>query len=158
MTGPTARWLSRPVNPAADHVLGPEHAEITLVEYGSYDSPQCRRVTDSITVRDQLGHRLRYVFRHRPTPRSDLARRAAELAERAGEVGRFWHAHMILMKRSETLVEDDLRVVHDELDLGRQEPAEVDQAARRARERVADECPRERREDHVDLLHQRAPL
>ena len=34
--------LDRPVNAAYDHVLGPDNAEITLVEYGSYACPHCR--------------------------------------------------------------------------------------------------------------------
>jgi NhaA family Na+:H+ antiporter len=70
------------VNAAYDHVLGADNAEITLVEYGSYDCPHCRAANERISqVRDQFGDRLRYVFRHRPITGSNLARRAAELAE-----------------------------------------------------------------------------
>ena len=61
------------------------NAEITLVEYGSYACPHCRAANERIAeVRDRLGDRLRYVFRHRPLTDNDLARRAAELVERAG--------------------------------------------------------------------------
>src|SRR5690606_17935946 len=60
-------WLDRPVDEATDHVLGPAGAEITLVEYGSYDCPHCRAANERIAaVRDQFGNRVRYVFRHRP--------------------------------------------------------------------------------------------
>ena len=77
--------LDRPVDEAYDHVLGPADAQITLVEYGSYACPYCRAANEQIAkVRDQFGERLRYVFRHRPLTGSDIARRAAELAERAG--------------------------------------------------------------------------
>ncbi len=76
--------LVPPVDPARDHALGPPGAEITLVEYGSYACPHCRAANERIAeVRDQLGDRLRYVFRHRPLTGSDIARRAAELIERA---------------------------------------------------------------------------
>ena len=34
--------LDTPVDPARDHVVGSPRAEITLVEYGSYDCPHCR--------------------------------------------------------------------------------------------------------------------
>jgi NhaA family Na+:H+ antiporter len=34
--------LERAVNPEHDHILGAARAEITLVEYGSYDCPHCR--------------------------------------------------------------------------------------------------------------------
>ena len=69
-----ANRLDRPVNAAYDHVLGPDNAEITLVEYGSYDCPHCRAANERISqVRDQFGNRLRYVFRHRPITGSSLS-------------------------------------------------------------------------------------
>ncbi|MEO7560281.1 MAG: sodium:proton antiporter, partial [Nitrosospira sp.] len=78
---PTNR-LDRPVDEAYDHVLGPPDAEITLVEYGSYADPSSRAAHERVAeMRNRFGHRLRYVFRHRPLPGSDIARRAAELVE-----------------------------------------------------------------------------
>src|SRR5271155_5853636 len=101
--------LDQPVDEARDHVLGPPNAEITLVEYGSYACPHCRAANERIAqVRDQFGDRLRYVFRHRPLTGVELARRAAELVERARDPNRFWDEHVKLMTRSETLTEDDL--------------------------------------------------
>ena len=77
-------WLDRPVDDKSDHILGPADAPITLVEYGSYACPYCRAANERIAeVRDQFGDRLRYVFRHRPLVGVELARRAAELVERA---------------------------------------------------------------------------
>jgi NhaA family Na+:H+ antiporter len=110
--------LDRPVDPARDHLLGPINAHITLVEYGSYACPHCRAANERITeVRNQFGDRLRYVFRHRPIPDSDLARRAAELVERIRDPARFWDAHATLMTRSATLTEDDLHSVATEFGL-----------------------------------------
>jgi Na+:H+ antiporter, NhaA family len=109
-------WLDRPVNETFDHVLGPADADITLVEYGSYACPYCRAANERIAeVRNQFGDRLRYVFRHRPLIGVELARRAAELVERAEDPKRFWDAHIKLMTRSETLTEDDLQAVADDL-------------------------------------------
>ena len=91
-------------------------------------------------VRDEFGDRLRYVFRHRPLTGSEIARRAAELVEHTDDPKRFWDAHIELMTRSETLTEDDLRVVANDLGLAREDPDEAAEAARRARARVeADE-------------------
>ncbi len=130
--------LDRPVDAARDHVLGPADAPITLVEYGSYGCPYCRAANEQIAkVRDKLGDRLRYVFRHRPITGSDIATRAAELAERADDPDRFWQAHVELMTRSETLTEDDLRAVAGDLGLARDDPEPAEEAARRARARVA---------------------
>jgi len=105
----SSHWLDRPVDSQRDHTLGPTGAPITLVEYGSYACPYCRAANARIeTVRDKLGDRLRYVFRHRPVTGSELARRAAELVERIDDPERFWAAHILLMTRSEALTEDDL--------------------------------------------------
>ncbi|HWN47203.1 MAG TPA: thioredoxin domain-containing protein, partial [Steroidobacteraceae bacterium] len=115
--------LDRSVDSARDHVLGAPTAAITLVEYGSYDCPHCRAANARITeVRDQLGERVRYVFRHRPISGSDLARRAAELVEQAATPDEFWSAHVSLMTRSRTLTDDDLRVVADDLRLSENPP------------------------------------
>src|SRR5687767_15441233 len=95
--------LDRPVDTGHDHVLGPRDAPITLVEYGSYACPHCRAANERIIeLRQKFGDRLRYVFRHRPISNSELARRAAVLAEEAGDEERFWDAHVELMTRSET--------------------------------------------------------
>src|ERR671911_2210226 len=133
--------LDRAVDEAYDHVLGPAYAPITLVEYGSYACPYCRAANEPIArVRDQFGERLRYVFRHRPIPGSEIAQRAAELAERADDPEKFWQAHIELMTRSEELTEGDLRAVASELSLAPEDPEEAEEAARRARARVeADE-------------------
>jgi NhaA family Na+:H+ antiporter len=129
--------LDRPVDDAHDHVLGDRRAEITLVEYGSYACPYCRAANEEIAaIRDQFGDRLRYVFRHKPLTGSDIARRAAELAERTTDPDQFWQAHIALMTRSEMLSEDDLRAVAADLkkDGLRIEPR--DESAERARLRV----------------------
>jgi NhaA family Na+:H+ antiporter len=129
--------LDRAVDPVRDHTLGAGRAEITLVEYGSYDCPHCRSANARIgEVREQLGDRVRYVFRHRPISGSELARRAAELVEQASTPDEFWSAHVSLMTRSRTLTEDDLRAVAIDLRLG-ENPFEVATVLEtRARERV----------------------
>lgn len=125
--------LDRAVDEAFDHVLGPPAAEITLVEYGSYDCPHCRAANEQIAlVRDRFGDRLRYVFRHRPITGSELARRAAELVENSADEERFWKAHVTLMTRSEQLVEDDLHAVASQIDL----LPDMIEGAQHARERV----------------------
>jgi len=130
--------LDRRVGPD-DHILGPADAAITLVEYGSYACPSCRAANERIAeVRDELGSRLRYVFRHRPLRDNDLARRAAELVELAPDNETFWDAHIKLMSRSETLTEDDLAAVAQDLGVNGAGPAP--EAAATARRRVeADE-------------------
>jgi Na+:H+ antiporter, NhaA family len=127
--------LDRPVDPARDHVLGDPGAAITLVEYGSYACEFCRAANERLaSLRDQLGDRLLYVFRHRPLRGSDLARRAAELAERCRDHESFWKAHVALMTRSSELTEDDIAAVARDLGI---DVDDSNEAGRSARERVA---------------------
>jgi NhaA family Na+:H+ antiporter len=129
--------LDRTVDPARDHIVGSPGAEITLVEYGSYDCPHCRAANARIAeVRGQLGERLRYVFRHRPLTNSEIARRAADLVEQAATPNEFWSAHVTLMTRSRTLTEDDLRAVAEDLRLEDRPPEIFAVAAREAAARV----------------------
>jgi Na+:H+ antiporter, NhaA family len=129
--------LDRPVDPARDHVVGIATAAITLVEYGSYDCPHCRAANARIgEVRQQLGERVRYVFRHRPISGSELARRAAELVEQAATPDEFWSAHVALMTRSRTLSEDDLRAVAEDLRLQERPPEMARTLATEAATRV----------------------
>jgi NhaA family Na+:H+ antiporter len=124
------RILDRAVDPTHDHVLGAATSDITLVEYGSYACPYCRAANEEIAkLRDRFGDRLRYVFRQRPISGSDIARRAADIAESAPDEGAFWDAHVRLMTRSTTLTEDDL--VEVAADFGVDE--DTGQAAGRAR-------------------------
>lgn len=97
--------LDRPVDPARDHISGPEDAEITLVEYGSYLCQYCHAAHEVIRhLVDEFGDRLRYVYRHLPlTDRTDAVR-AAELAEYvAATTGEFWPVHQALMQRGPRL-------------------------------------------------------
>jgi Na+:H+ antiporter, NhaA family len=122
---PVSSRLDRPVDPARDHILGPVAADITLVEYGGYACHHCRAANERIAeVRNQLGDRLRYVFRHRPIPGNDTGRRAAELVERVSPE-RFWDAHIALMTRSTALSEDDLRAVAEEFGTGSRTESEA---------------------------------
>jgi NhaA family Na+:H+ antiporter len=129
--------LDRPVDNHYDHTLGPANAEITLVEYGSYACPYCRAANERIAqVRDQLGDRLRYVFRHYPLVGSDIALRAAELVEHAKDAKSFWDAHIALMTRSETLTEDDLTAVARDLGVPVSDVGKAREADERAKARV----------------------
>lgn len=133
---PTTR-LDRPVNPTEDHILGPVNAPITLVEYGSYACPQCRAANERITeVRERLGDRLRYVFRHRPLVGNEIARPAAELVEFARTPEQFWDAHVMLMTRSQSLSEDDLQAVAETLGISKLDPSERHNLHEQAHRRV----------------------
>lgn len=102
--------LVLPVDPARDHIRGPETAPSTLVEYGDYECPYCGAAHPIVEeVRERMGDRLRFVFRHFPlTNIHPHAARAAESAEAAGAQGRFWEMHDRLFEYQDALEDADL--------------------------------------------------
>lgn len=130
--------LDRPVDENDEHILGPPDAEITLVEYGSYADASSRVAHQRIAeIRNRFGGRLRYVFRHRPLPGSDVARRAAELVESFSDPLRFWNMHVALMTRSDQLTEEDLQAIGAELNIaGENGASQTDEALAGAKARV----------------------
>lgn len=92
-----------------DHVLGPDSAPVTLVEYGDYQCPHCGMAHPVVKqVREKLGDRLRFVFRHFPLAQvHPNAVRAAEAAEAAGAQGKFWEMHDLLFERQRELGDID---------------------------------------------------
>ena len=93
-----------PVGPD-DHIQGSETAPLTLVEYGDYQCPYCAAAYVNVSlVQDQLGPRLRFVFRNFPlTQVHPLAEIAAEAAEAAGAQGKFWEMHDALYENQPAL-------------------------------------------------------
>ena len=111
-------WLDPPVGDQ-DHALGPATAPVTLVEYGDYECPYCGRMHPVVReLRERLGDRLRFVFRHFPLDSvHPHARRAAEAAEAAAAQGRFWEMHDLLYENRENLDDESLGRYADELGL-----------------------------------------
>ena len=101
--------LVPPVGPD-DHTSGPPNAPITLVEYGDFECPHCGAAYPILErVRERLGDRLQFVYRHFPLAESHPhAEHAAEIAEAAGEYGRFWEMHATLFQHQDALDDDSL--------------------------------------------------
>jgi protein-disulfide isomerase len=96
--------LAKPVD-EHDHVLGPEDAPVTLVEYGDFQCPYCRTAHFYLKhVLATMGDQMRLVFRHMPlTQIHPMAQAAAEAAEAAGAQGRFWPMHDALYENQDLL-------------------------------------------------------
>ena len=93
-----------------DHIQGPFNAPLTLLEYGDYECPYCGQAYWAVkTVQQNLGQRLRFVFRNFPlTNVHPHAEHAAEAAEAAGVQGRFWEMHDALYENQDALEDEDL--------------------------------------------------
>lgn len=101
--------LKPPVSDA-DHRLGTAEAVVTLVEYGDYECPHCGRAQPIVAeVKERMGARLAFVFRHFPLSNvHPHAAKAAEAAEAAGVQGKFWEMHEALFARQDALKPSDL--------------------------------------------------
>jgi protein-disulfide isomerase len=108
---PERTALSVPVDPERDHITGPLDAPLELLEYGDYECPYCGLAQPVVAaVRQTLGRRLRFSFRHFPIVSAHPhALHAAEAAEAAGAQGAFWEMHNELFDRQDAL-EDEMLV------------------------------------------------
>ena len=102
-----------------DHVVGPETAPVTLVEYGDYECPFCGAAHATLEqVRHVMGNDLRFAYRHFPlTQIHPHAYQAAEAAEAASAQGRFWEMHDLLFANQDRLGLRDLIGYAGALDL-----------------------------------------
>ena len=110
--------LSQPVS-ERDHAQGEATASATLVMYGAYECPHCVEANQIVKeLQHRLGERLRFVFRH--FPRTNVhphAEAAAEVAEAAGEQGKFWEMHDTLFTHFDHLDGEHLVRYAEELGL-----------------------------------------
>ena len=83
-----------------DHSLGPRDARVTVVEYGDFQCPDCRRAVPAVKLLPKhFPDPLRIVFRHFPLERvHPQAVDAALAAECAGAQSRFWPMHDLLFE------------------------------------------------------------
>jgi protein-disulfide isomerase len=107
------------VDPARDHVRGAIGAPITLVEYGDFECPWCRRAAPHIRdILQQFDGQVRFVFRNLPlTDVHPNAALAAVAAEAAGAQGAFWEMHDLLFEHQDALQPADLIAYADQLGL-----------------------------------------
>jgi protein-disulfide isomerase len=90
--------------------VGPPNAPVTLVEYGDFECPHCGRAYPIVkAVQRTLGDDLLFAYRHFPLARvHPHAEHAAEIAEAAGEYGKFWEMHDLLFENQTALEDEDL--------------------------------------------------
>jgi protein-disulfide isomerase len=75
-----------------DHAQGPEHARVTVVEYGDFQCPSCKVAAATPTLlMERFPNQVRFLFRHFPIIEAHpQAMRAAEASEAAAAQGKFW--------------------------------------------------------------------
>ena len=110
--------LSLPVG-GADHILGPSHAAVTVVEYGDFECPNCKQAAPAVKLLlTRFSGRVRYVYRHFPLQEvHPHALHAALAAEAAGGQGKFWPMHDLLFDNQAHLKPPQLRHYAERLEL-----------------------------------------
>jgi protein-disulfide isomerase len=99
--------------------VGPDDAPVTLVEYGDYECPYCGMAYPIVKrAQQELGNRLRFIFRNFPLAEAHPhARQAAQAAEAAAAQGKFWEMHDMLFEHQDALEPQDLIGYAESLDL-----------------------------------------
>jgi protein-disulfide isomerase len=88
-----------------DHIEGSLNAPLTLVEYGDYQCPYCGMAYPVVkALQKTLGKKLRFVFRNFPLAQiHPYAMAAAEAAEGAALLDKFWPMHDLIYENQAAL-------------------------------------------------------
>jgi protein-disulfide isomerase len=116
----------------ADHLRGEPGRPLELVMFGDFQCPYCLGAQSVLRrVRERLGDRLLFAFRHLPIPeRHPLAPLAAQASEAAAAQGQFWEYHDALFQAQPKLSRETMLEVGRELGLDAERMAsEIDAGA-----------------------------
>lgn len=110
--------LTEPVRPT-DHALGPQHAAVTVVEYGDFECPNCKQAAPAVKLLlKRFEERVRFVYRHFPLEEvHPHALASAEAGECAGAQGKFWQMHDLLFDHQPHLNLHQLHTYAEHLEL-----------------------------------------
>jgi protein-disulfide isomerase len=110
--------LTVPVN-AVDHAIGPDHAPVTIVEYGDFECPSCKQAAPAVKLLlERFPGKVRLVWRHFPQEEvHPHAMHAAQAAECAGDQGKFWEMHDLLLAHQAHLKLNNLKSYAEQLEL-----------------------------------------
>ena len=96
-----------PVGIAGEPAIWPENAPVTVVEFGDFQCPFCKRFFAEVEqpLLDKYAGKIRFVFRDFPmVEMHPYSETAAEAAHCAGDQNRFWDYHKLLFQ-SQTLLD-----------------------------------------------------
>src|SRR5271169_2226043 len=110
--------LAIPISPV-DHVLGAQHAPVTVVEYGDFECPNCKQAAPAVKLLlERFAGRIRFAYRHFPLEEvHPHALHAALAAEAAAGQGKFWQMHDLLFENQNHLKANQLRGYAEKLEL-----------------------------------------
>jgi protein-disulfide isomerase len=110
--------LTPPVQ-SFDHSRGPDHAAVTVVEFGDFECPNCKQAASAVKLLlERFDERVRFAFRNFPlTEVHPHALLAAQAAEAASAQGKFWEMHDLLFENQTHLKAQHLHAYAERLGL-----------------------------------------
>ena len=108
------------VSPDDDPSWGPTDAPVTIIEFGDYQCPYCKRFWDETfpQIQENYEGQVRFVFRDMPLASiHPHAQKAAEASECADDQGQFWEYHALLWTNQQQLDVASLKAYAGELGL-----------------------------------------
>ena len=114
----TRASLAVPPEPV-DHAQGPDHARVTVIEYGDFECPSCKVASTTPTLlMERYPNKVRFIYRHFPIVEAHPhAQLAAEAAEAAAAQGSFWPMYHRLFDSQQHLKDKDLQRYAQDLGL-----------------------------------------
>jgi protein-disulfide isomerase len=101
----------------APAVRGPADALVTVVMFGDFQCPHCKRVLPTLDQLLASDREVRLVFLHNPLAMHPEAEISARAALAAGEQGKFWEMHDKLFENQHALSDANFRLWAGELGL-----------------------------------------
>jgi protein-disulfide isomerase len=90
--------------------FGPADAKVRIVEFSDFECPYCSRGAKGVeAVKEKLGDKVQFAYRHFPLSFHPAARPAAELSQCALEQGKFWELHDEIFEHQQGLSAEGLR-------------------------------------------------
>jgi protein-disulfide isomerase len=75
-------------------MIGPEKAQVTVVEFADYECPYCQKVAPDLKkLREDFGDKVAFIHKDFPLPMHARAEKAAEATRCASQQGKFWELH-----------------------------------------------------------------
>ena len=94
-----------PIIPPKDMILGSPEASVLLTVYGDYESIETRKLNEIVMeLLTTFNGKLKFSFRHFPlTQLHQRAHKAAEAVIAAGQEGKYWEMHQLVLENPKAL-------------------------------------------------------
>jgi len=120
-------------------VKGPKDAGVTLVVFDDYQCPYCARLEGfTHQLLELYPDDLNYAIKHFPLSSHPLAHQGAAAALAAGNQGKFWEFHSLLLENHDQLSEEKITEIATGLNLD-MEKFNRDRASERVRKIIAED-------------------